>query len=130
MIRGMISLALFAGFVYFGLTVNLGSRTLFGHALNIWRAEETQEMVHGVKEKSAPVVDKVARGARAGWREVTSGDTKPAVGTKADDAGNILAPGAAPGGSAPDSAAPDGSAPDSAAPDGSASKPHHAGAPL
>ena len=83
MIRGFFTLCFLAGFVYFGLTVKLGSRTLFGHAVNIWQAEETQEMVDGVKQTSAPVVEKVARGARAGWDEVTNGDAKPAVGTDA-----------------------------------------------
>lgn len=66
MIRGLISLTVLAGFIYVGATVELGTRTLFGHVANVWSSDEAQEMVEGVKEGSAPMVERLERGVRAG----------------------------------------------------------------
>jgi len=70
LIRSLLTVALLAGLVYCGATVKLGNRTFFGHIQNVWQAEETQELVDGVKEASGPAVDKVKRGLRAGLDEV------------------------------------------------------------
>ena len=59
-------------------TVKLGKRTFFGHVRRIWSSDETQELVDGVKEKSVPVVDKLGRGVKAGYREMNREDTPDA----------------------------------------------------
>lgn len=73
MIRLIVFLALAAGFVWFGSSVNLGKRTLFGHVRAIWATEQVQDLKHGVEEKAAPAVDRVKRGVKAGI-EAASGD--------------------------------------------------------
>ena len=65
-IRSLISLCFIVIFLFVGFTVPLGQRTLFGHVSNIWSADETQELVDGVKESSGPMVDRVKRGVQAG----------------------------------------------------------------
>jgi hypothetical protein len=66
MLRLIVFLALTAGLVWFGATVKLGKRTLFGHVRAIWATEEVQDLKHGVEEKAAPAVDRVKRGVKAG----------------------------------------------------------------
>lgn len=66
LIRSLLSLAILGLFLFVGFTVPVGERTLFGHVANIWAAEETQELVDGVKETSGPLVDRVKRGVKAG----------------------------------------------------------------
>lgn len=85
LIRTLITLAAILAFIWFGATVPLGQRTLFGHIGNIWAAEETQELVEGVQESSGPMVDKVRRGVKAGIEAASGGDAAPAD-RSADDA--------------------------------------------
>jgi hypothetical protein len=66
MLRLIVFLALAIGLVWFGATVPLGKRTLFGHVRAIWATEEVQDLKHGVEEKAAPAVDRVKRGVKAG----------------------------------------------------------------
>src|SRR5688500_1492495 len=66
MIRLLVFLALAAGFVWFGSSVHLGKRTLFGHVRAIWATEEVQDLKQGVEDKAAPAVDRVKRGVKAG----------------------------------------------------------------
>lgn len=61
---------LFAAFVVFMLIVPVGSRTLWGHISNIWEADQTKELVDGVKESSGPLVDKIKRSVEAGKVEL------------------------------------------------------------
>lgn len=70
MIRTLLNLAILVLMVIFATTVPLGGRTLFGHLSRIWEAEETQELVEGVKESSKPMVEKVKRGVQAGLEEI------------------------------------------------------------
>jgi len=80
MIRLLVFLALAAGFVWFGSSVQIGKRTLFGHVRAIWATEEVQDLKHGVEEKAAPAVDRVKRGVKAGI-EAASGDDGSAAGS-------------------------------------------------
>ena len=66
MIRLIVFLVLAAGFVWFGSSVQIGKRTLFGHVRAIWATEEVQDLKHGVEEKAGPAVDRVKRGVKAG----------------------------------------------------------------
>jgi len=81
MIRLIVFLALAAGFVWFGSSVPIGKRTLFGHVRAIWATEEVQELKHGVEEKAGPAVDRVKRGVKAGIEAATGDDDKPAAGS-------------------------------------------------
>jgi hypothetical protein len=74
LIRSIVSLFVFLLVIYFGATVKLGERTLFGHIANIWSADETQDMVKGIKESSGPMVDRVGRGVKAGLDEARRPD--------------------------------------------------------
>jgi hypothetical protein len=62
----VVYLALLVAFVWFGSTVELGNRTLFGHIQNIWKTHESQELVDGTKGKVGDLVnrasDKVVKG--------------------------------------------------------------------
>ena len=80
MIRLLVFLALAAGFVWFGSSVQIGKRTLFGHVRAIWATEEVQDLKNGVEEKAAPAVDRVKRGVKAGI-EAASGDDGSAAGS-------------------------------------------------
>lgn len=89
LIRSLLSLTVLGLFIVVGFTVPIGERTLFGHVSNIWEADETQELVDGVKESSGPLVDRVKRGVQAGLADdettepaleetkLTSDDSKP-----------------------------------------------------
>ncbi len=74
LLRSLVALAILVSLAYCGATVKLGKYTAFGHVKRIWGAEETQDMVDGVKETSEPVVDKVKRGVKAGYEEMTRDD--------------------------------------------------------
>lgn len=69
--RRLFSLALLGLFVLFGTTVSIGGRTLFEHVQNIWKSDEAQELVEGVKESSGPLVERVKRGVKAGLSDPT-----------------------------------------------------------
>jgi hypothetical protein len=66
LVKLVLYLALLVGFVWFGSTVELGNRTLFGHVQNIWKTHESQELVDGTKGKVGDLVnrasDKVVKG--------------------------------------------------------------------
>ena len=89
MIRSLISLCFLGIFLFVGFTVPLGQRTLFGHVSNIWSADETQELVDGVKDSSGPLVDRVNRGVEAGLadeHEAGPGNAVPGDAVPAEDA--------------------------------------------
>ncbi len=71
MIRVLLYLVIAIVIVYVATSVPLGKHTLVGHIRAIWHTEQVQDLKDGVKEKTAPAVDKLERGARAGYREVT-----------------------------------------------------------
>jgi hypothetical protein len=50
LIKLLVSLAGLVGFVWFGMTVELGERTLFQHVRAISESEESEELVRGTKE--------------------------------------------------------------------------------
>jgi hypothetical protein len=66
MIRALIWLLLIGAFIWFGATVNLGSKTFFGHVRAIWATEEVQDLKSGVKEKAEPAARRVEKGVKAG----------------------------------------------------------------
>jgi hypothetical protein len=56
----VLYLGALVGFIWFGSTVPLGKRTLFGHVQNIWKTHESQELVDGAKGKVGDLVDKAS----------------------------------------------------------------------
>ena len=73
--RLLLYLVIAVVIAYFATTVQLGKHTLVGHIRAIWHTEEVQDLKEGVKQKAGPAVDRLERGAKAGYREAT-GDTK------------------------------------------------------
>lgn len=93
MIRFIFTLALLAAFLWFGATVSLGQRTLFGHVSNIWSSDEAQEMREDVKETTGPILDKAKKGAERGWKAMNAdnadGGSAQAEPPSSDDAGVV-----------------------------------------
>jgi hypothetical protein len=65
--RFIIYLALAIALVYVAMTVQLGKHTLVGHVRAIWHTEEVRDLKEGVKEKASPAVERLERGAKAGF---------------------------------------------------------------
>ncbi|MDB4969133.1 MAG: hypothetical protein JWN44_4822 [Myxococcales bacterium] len=59
MIRFLISLVMFAAFVWFAVTVPLGKRTLWGHTCAIFATQEAKDLADGTKEEAEKVARKV-----------------------------------------------------------------------
>jgi hypothetical protein len=51
LIKWLISVILLGAFVYFAVTVPVGSKTLWGHVKAIASSKESKELVDGVKNK-------------------------------------------------------------------------------
>lgn len=69
-----IALIGFAAFAWFGVTVKLGSQTLFQHLRAISQTKESQELVEGTREAAGPLADDVRRK----FQEGTAGTAKTA----------------------------------------------------
>lgn len=65
--RKILSLIILLVVVIAAFTIDLGDKTFAQHVSRIWKADETQDLVDGVKDASGPLADKVKRGAEAGW---------------------------------------------------------------
>ncbi len=73
MIRLLFWLVIAGVLTWCGATVKLGKRTFFGHVSAVWNTPEAQDMKEGVVKEAGPLVDKVERGVKAGYREATEG---------------------------------------------------------
>jgi len=73
-IRFILTLLIVGALAYCGATVKLGKRTFFGHIRAIWHTEEVQDLKNGVEDKAGPTVDRIKRGAKAGYNEATKDD--------------------------------------------------------
>lgn len=74
MIRLIVWLAIIIGIVWFSVTVKLGDKTLVQHVRAIWHTNEVQDLKRGVEDKAGPAVDKLERGGKAAYREMTGSD--------------------------------------------------------
>jgi len=83
-----IALIGFAAFAWFGVTVKLGSQTLFQHLRAISQTKESQELVEGTREAAGPLADDVRRkfheGTAAGAGEGTAKGTGKGTAATAD----------------------------------------------
>lgn len=77
------STACLAAFVWFGLTVDLGDRTLFGHIRAIGSSEEAQDLGKGIKSKVDDFV-----GIEAAKRAAEEAARKKLAGKSGDDDGD------------------------------------------
>jgi hypothetical protein len=86
LLRLVIYVAVIVGIVWFGSTVELGKRTLFGHIQNIWKTHESQELMDGTKGKVGELVNRASDRVVKG---VGSGVTAPAssLGESAEEPG-------------------------------------------
>jgi hypothetical protein len=83
MLRFVVYLAIIIGLVYFATNVQLGKHTLVGHVRAIWHTEEVRDLKDGVKEKASPAVERLERGAKAGYHAAT-GEGSGSAGTTAE----------------------------------------------
>ena len=61
-----VALIGFAAFAWFGVSVKLGSRTLFQHLRAISQTKESQELVEGTRQAAGPLADDVRRRFKEG----------------------------------------------------------------
>ena len=66
-----ITLVGLAAFAWFGVTVKLGSMTLFQHLRAIGQTKESQELVDGTRQAAGPLVDDVRRKFQDGTKDGT-----------------------------------------------------------
>jgi hypothetical protein len=65
LIKLIIGLVSLAAFVWWGLTVPLGERTLFEHVTAIGKSRESQQLVRGTKEKVDDLKKRIGSGTPA-----------------------------------------------------------------
>jgi hypothetical protein len=75
-----ISLVGLAAFAWFGVTVKLGSQTLFQHLRAIGQTKESQELVEGTRQAAGPLVDDVRRRFKDGTATAGSEKSAPDAG--------------------------------------------------
>ena len=68
-----ITLVGLAAFAWFGVTVKLGSMTLFQHLRAIGQTKESQELVDGTRQAAGPLVDDVRRKFQDGTKDGKNG---------------------------------------------------------
>jgi hypothetical protein len=74
-----ITLVGLAAFAWFGVTVKLGSMTLFQHLRAIGQTKESQELVDGTRQAAGPLVDDVRRKFQEGTKEGTKDGARVAA---------------------------------------------------
>ena len=62
LIKILVCLVGLGAFTFWGMTVPLGERTLFGHIAAIGRSRESRELVRGTKQKVADLERHLGRG--------------------------------------------------------------------
>ena len=67
-----VALIGFAAFAWFGVTVKLGSQTLFQHLRAISQTKESQELVDGTRQAAGPLADDVRRRFRQQDRQTAA----------------------------------------------------------
>jgi hypothetical protein len=74
---GLVALTAIA---WFGITVKLGSQTLFQHLRAIGQTKESQDLVDGTKQAAGPLVDDVRR--RISGKPEPGGSPPPPAGDR------------------------------------------------
>ncbi len=60
LLRLVAYLVVLVALVWFGATVKLGKYTLFDHVQNIWKTQESRELVEGTKGKVGDLVNRAS----------------------------------------------------------------------
>ena len=74
-----VALIGFAAFAWFGVTVKLGSQTLFQHLRAISQTKESQELVDGTRQAAGPLADDVRRRFKEGTADTAEGTARTAA---------------------------------------------------
>jgi hypothetical protein len=98
MLKFFFALVMLVAFAWFGATVPLGPRTLFGHLQAISHTKESQELVEGTRQSAKPLVDDVRR--RIAGSPDSEGDSKAKTAERGAE------PGAPAGAATPDAGPP------------------------
>ena len=69
-----VALIGFAAFAWFGVTVKLGSQTLFQHLRAISQTKESQDLVDGTRRAAGPLADDVRRRFKEGTADKPAPD--------------------------------------------------------
>ncbi|MBI4508603.1 MAG: hypothetical protein HY698_03130 [Deltaproteobacteria bacterium] len=77
MFKWLACLAVVLALGWLGSTAKLGNHTLFGHFRRIWSTEETQDLIQGTREATAPALDRVKRGVKVGLKEAARTGSEP-----------------------------------------------------
>jgi hypothetical protein len=77
-----VALIGFAAFAWFGVTVKLGSQTLFQHLRAISQTKESQELVEGTREAAGPLADDVRRRFKEGTADKHAPDAGAGLGAR------------------------------------------------
>jgi hypothetical protein len=77
-----VALIGFAAFAWFGVTVKLGSQTLFQHLRAISQTKESQELVEGTREAAGPLADDVRRRFKEGTADKNAPDAGAGPGAR------------------------------------------------
>ena len=77
-----VALIGFAAFAWFGVTVKLGSQTLFQHLRAISQTKESQELVEGTREAAGPLADDVRRRFKEGTADKHAPDAGAGTGAR------------------------------------------------
>lgn len=62
LVNFLISLMMFAAFIWFAVTVPLGKRTLWGHTQAIFGTQAAKDLADGTKEEAQKVAERVREG--------------------------------------------------------------------
>ena len=62
LVNFLISLMMFAAFIWFAVTVPLGKRTLWGHTQAIFGTQAAKDLADGTKQEAQKVAERVREG--------------------------------------------------------------------
>jgi hypothetical protein len=78
LLKALVSLICLGVFVWWGMTVQLGDRTLFGHIAAIGKSKESKDLVRGTKEKVTDLKKRIVDGKSEPSRSLELTDQQPA----------------------------------------------------
>jgi hypothetical protein len=79
LLKVLVSMICLAAFVWWGLTVQLGDHTLFGHIAAIGSSKESKDLVRGTKEKVADLKKRIVEDKAAPEKLNVTDQARPAA---------------------------------------------------
>jgi hypothetical protein len=83
LLKILVSLICMGAFAWWGFTVRLGNRTLFGHIAAIGASKESKELVRGTKEKVADLKKRIVHHENQGLEVAGEASARPGAGPAA-----------------------------------------------